>query len=408
MNSSHYREKAELHVAKLCRDIRERCVGSAGNREATDYAAGVMKDCGFQVDRPVFNCFDWEDRGSELMVGSERFQVYSSPYTLGGGIKAPLSAAASIAELEQVEAEGRVVLLRGPIAAEQLMPKNFTFYNPEEHQKIYRLLEGRGFKAVLAATSHNEEMAGGLYPFPLIEDGDFTLPSAFMTDREGERLLALGPAHSREALLKINTSRRPSEGCNVIARRGAGASERAVVMAHIDSKRGTPGAIDNATGTTILFLLAEMLAGYTGEMMIELVAVNGEDYYSNPGEMLYLEENRGRFDEIVLGINIDGAGYRAGSAAYSCYGCPAEITAAAQRVFGGGSGIVEGKPWYQGDHGLFLYNNRPALALTSTAMGDLLRIAHTPDDKPELIDYDQVVEVAGAVHDLLIRLSESR
>lgn len=68
-------------------------------------------------------------------------------------------------------------------------------------------------------------------------------------------------------------------------------------MAHIDSKQETPGAIDKASGTTILLLLAEMLAGYNGQMVVELAAVNGEDYYSNPGEMLYLKENQGRFDE---------------------------------------------------------------------------------------------------------------
>jgi hypothetical protein len=38
---------------------------------------------------------------------------------------------------------------------------------------------------------------------------------------------------------------------------------------------------------------------------IEVVAVNGEDYYSNRGEKLYLHANAGRFDEVLLGINVD-------------------------------------------------------------------------------------------------------
>jgi len=33
---------------------------------------------------------------------------------------------------------GWVLLLRGEIAKEQLMPKNFTFYNPDEHKRIIR------------------------------------------------------------------------------------------------------------------------------------------------------------------------------------------------------------------------------------------------------------------------------
>ncbi len=405
MDRLHYRERAERHISKLCLEIGERCVGSPGNKKATDYAAKVMREFGFQVETPGFDCFDWEDRGSELIVGNESFRVLSNPYTSGGEIRAPLSAAATIEELEQVEANGKIVFLYGQIAAEQLMPKNFTFYNPDEHRRINELLENRGFIAVLTATSRNPETAGGVYPFPLIEDGDFNLPGAYMTDSEGERLLAV--SQGEEVFLKIDTERKPSEGCNVIGRRGENQAERVTVMAHIDSKQGTPGAIDNATGTAVLLLLAEMMAGYNGRMMVELAAVNGEDYYSNPGEMLYLEENRDRFDQIILGINIDGVGYRCFSAAYSCYDCPDEVSSAVRKVFDSSS-VVEGEPWYQGDHGLFLYNNRPALAITSTAIQDLLDIAHTPDDKPEIIDYDQVVEVARTVYELLIRLSGRR
>jgi len=403
VGKGYYCEKAERHIAKLCLEIGERCVGSSGNRKATTYAAAVMRDLGFYVETPGFGCFDWQDRGSALVVGGESFRVLSNPYTLGGEIKAPLSPAASVEELEQVAAKGRIAFLHGQIAAEQLMPKNFTFYNPAEHRRINKLLESRGFKAVIAATSYNPEAAGGIYPFPLIEDGDFNLPGVYMTESEGERFLGL--YQEEKVFLKIDTERKPSAGCNVIGRRGEKPSQRIVVMAHIDSKKGTTGAIDNATGTAVLLVLAEMLAGYNGRMVVELAAVNGEDYYSNPGEMLYLEENRGRFDEIILGINIDGAGYCGGSAAYSCYECPEEIKTAARKVFDK-NGLVEGEPWYQGDHGLFLYNNRPALAITSTALEDLLNIAHTPDDKPEIIDYDQIVEVAGTVYELLINISE--
>ena len=51
---------------------------------------------------------------------------------------------------------------------------------------------------------------------------------------------------------------------------------------------GTPGALDNASGTTVLLLLAELLADYRGSLGVDIVAINGEDYYSAPGEIVYL------------------------------------------------------------------------------------------------------------------------
>ena len=68
------------------------------------------------------------------------------------------------------------------------MPKNFTFYNPERHKEIYRQVENANPCAIIAATSRNPELAGGLYPFPLFEDGDFDIPSVFCTEVIGEEL----------------------------------------------------------------------------------------------------------------------------------------------------------------------------------------------------------------------------
>ena len=106
-----------------------------------------------------------------------------------------------------------------------------------------------------------------------------------------------------------------------------------VVCAHIDAKQGTPGALDNATGVVVLLLLAELLQDYSGKLGLEIVALNGEDYYSAPGEILFLRENAGKFGEIVLAINMDGAGYNQGNTAYSLYDCPRRLPVQYAGVF---------------------------------------------------------------------------
>ncbi len=399
-------DKARMYVQRLCREIPTRRLGSHSNQLATDFFAETVAAFGFQTTCPPFDCMDWRSDGAQLRVNGASFTAAVSPYSLGCHVRGPLLAVATIDELEAVDATSSVLLVRGELTKEPLMPKHFPFYNPSEHQRIIRALEMKKPLAIIAATSRNPELAGALYPFPWIEDGDFDIPSVYMTDDEGARLARY---IGNEIRLDIQAERIPATGCNVIARRGTHATCRVVVCAHIDAKEGTPGALDNATGIVVLLLLAQLLAGYSGDVGVELVALNGEDHYANPGEQQYLQMNAGRFDELILGINLDGVGYCHGNTAYSLYDCPPELVGVIQQVFSAQPTMNEGERWYQGDHSLFLMQQRPALALTSERSSELLStIVHTPQDYPELVDSTKLVASAYALRDLVVQLDQAK
>ena len=250
MDNLHQKSVAYLH--QLCGEITDRSVGSDGNRLATQYFLECISSLGWAVETQEFDAMDWIDGGASLLCVEDNFQVYVSPYSLGCQVEGKLIGISNIAELERANIAGSLVLLHGEIAREQLMPKNFVFYNPEEHQHIISLLEKGDPIAILCATGRNASLAGGVYPFPLIEDGDFDLPSVYMTEEEGERLL---PYAGKSCTLKSTSTRLPGKGCNVVARKGQHSTNRIVITAHIDAKKGTPGAIDNASGVVVLLLL---------------------------------------------------------------------------------------------------------------------------------------------------------
>ena len=404
MTSANLSEKAETYLRRLCLEIPSRRVGSKGNRAATDLFASVVASFGFETESPEFDCLDWTDEGVHLTVDGASFQAFASPYSLGCHVSASLIVASTVEELEATEVANEIILLRGDIAREQLMPKNFPFYNPDRHKRIIQLLETKKPRAIIAATSRDLEMVGSMYPFPLFEDGDFDIPSVYMTEEEGIRLAEYA---GKEVSLESWAQRIPAKGNNVIARKGTNPNRRVVLFAHIDTRIGTPGASDNASGVIVLLLLAELLADYAGNLGVEMVAMNGEDYYSNPGEQQWLRLNAGRFDEIFLGINVDDVGYYKGKVAYSLYDCPSELASSIHRVFSIYEDLVEGEPWYQGDHGLFLMNQRPALAITSELLMELMaEITHTPKDTPEILDPARLVHVAAALRDLLLHLDQ--
>lgn len=60
-------------------------------------------------------------------------------------------------------------------------------YNPDVHWRIVAALEVGRPPAIVAATARNAELAGDAYPVALIEDGDFDIPSVYMTGEEGVR-----------------------------------------------------------------------------------------------------------------------------------------------------------------------------------------------------------------------------
>jgi aminopeptidase YwaD len=396
-------QTAEQYLKRLCVDIPNRRVGSAGNRAATDLFAEIVVSFGFQTECQEFDCIDWAQEGAYLAADSVQFEAFPSPYSLGCQVAAPLAVVSTVEELEAAEVAGAILLMRDELTKEQLMPVNFQFYNPDEHKRIIHLLKTKGPQAIVAATSRNPELAGAVYPFPLFEDGDFDIPSVYMTEEEGRRLAQYAGA---AVSLDSRARRTPATASHVMARKGTDAPRRVVLSAHIDTKMNTPGALDNAAGVVTLLLLAELLQDYEGATGVELVPFNGEDYYASPGELLYLARNQGRLGDIVLAVNLDGLGHRVGSTAYSLYGCPDQTTAAIRRTFSAYASMTEGEPWYQGDHSMFLQNGVPALAITSgDLMGIETAVAHTPQDRPELVDCARLVHTALALRDLLADLS---
>jgi len=255
MTNSSLKTNAENYMKYLCMHIPTRRVGSRGNRDANEFLAETFESFGFDIERQPFECIDWTQGAASLFLNGEQFQAQVGPFTLGCQAQAPLVVVSTVEELEAADVQDKILLLRGEIAREQLMPKNFPFYNPDEHKRIVSLLETKRQVAVLTATGRNSAMAGALYPFPMIEDGDFDIPSAYMTEEEGARLAS----HADElAALVIEAERRPSSGFNLSARKGR-FDRRLVFSAHIDAKDNTPGALDNAAGVVVLLILAELL-----------------------------------------------------------------------------------------------------------------------------------------------------
>lgn len=407
---SNLRTRAEHYLRTLVHDIGARPVGSAANTHATDLIFHALQTLDWRVDRIEFPCLDWQDCGSQLELGGRQYAISTGPFSPAISVEAPVAVAATgteLAELSDAGCSGSILLLHGAVAVEQLFPKNYPFFQVPEHQEIYRLIEACKPCAVLTATGRNQALTGAMYPFPMIEDGDFAIASAFMTAEEGALLadaIASGTS-APVATLQIDSQRRDTTGANVIARNDAwpavdrGADSRTIVFtAHIDTKPGTPGALDNAAGVVVLLLLAEQLAERSPRRRIELALLNGEDHYAAPGQVAYLAHTESGGEQPALAVNIDGVGLVNDSVTFSLYQCPVATADALRTGLAAVDKVIEGPIWYQGDHMLFVQQGVPALALTTADLERLTgEIAHSAADDLSNVDIDMLVSIAQAL-----------
>lgn len=395
---------AARHLEVLCSEIETRRVGSSGNLQATAYAADTLRALGYEVETPSFDCVDWVGGKAVLHLADRDFEVFPSPYSLPCDVAAPLRSAGTLTELQAVDCKDEILMLHGDLAREQIMPKNFPFYNPELHMLIVSLVESKYPAAIVAATNRNPELAGAIYPFPLFEDGDFNIPSVYTNEETGRQLL---PFAGKKTFLYSQAERISSTGCNVIGRLNPDAVSKITICAHIDAKIGTPGALDNAAGVVTLLLIADLLKNYSGSNEIELLAMNGEDYYGANGEKQYLEQNEGRLSRILSFINIDAPGFHTGKTAFSFYNQTEDQISVFRSTLRKFPGIDEGEAWYQGDHTALVMNGVPAIAITSEKFMEIEEnFAHTPKDIPELVDLEKLAETAKAVALIIKQMEE--
>jgi len=385
------------HLEFLVNKIGPRPVGSLNNQRAQAYIADVFRSNKLLVSEPAFDCIDWHGSKVTLTIDSTKINACISPLSVPCDIRTEMILAENISELENKNFENKIVVLSGELSKEALMPKNFVFYNPENHQKIIKFLENKKPSGIVTI-AHDDKAV-----FPIIEDGDFCIPSAYVSKSEGEKIIS----HiNYEAALKIVSERKESQGANVIGLKQGKNKQKIVVCAHFDTKPTTPGAIDNASGTAVLLRIAELMRDKKIDNNLEFVAFNGEDYYSVPGQMQYLNDNV--MENIALVINVDGVGIKNRKIGVAYINIEESRREKFLELHHEYKNIRQIEPWVQGDHSMFTMQGIPALAITSEDIFDLLEsIIHSPEDTFDKVDHNLIEETARFVIDILLQIEKS-
>ncbi len=379
-----------MHLAALVA-IGERPTGSASARRAEAYLESALGEAGCRVERQAFSCTDWRVERGSCRCGATDVLVVANPYSLSCAVRSRSVSAGTMDELAALDMRDRIVVLHGALTATPWMPAEFPFYTDEESRARVRLLDAGSPVAVVMVSPRTD------HAVPVTIDGAFSVPSCTVSAEAGALLLASPGA---VVDLVLETAAEPVEAANVIGRLG-GEGPRLVLMAHLDTKHYTPGALDNATGLAVLLTLADRLAA-DPPCPLEFVAFNGEEHHAAPGEVAYLGAGRLNPGAIALAINLDGIGLGGYPASLALFSCPPALEAAARELLARTPDLVMVDPWPAGDHMIFCMQGVPSMAVSSAAPPDVIEaVLHTPADTLDRVDTALVARTAGAVEALI-------
>ena len=118
-----------------------------------------------------------------------------------------------------------------------------------------------------------------------------------------------------------------------------------------------------------------------------------------------MEGRLGPEGEVLVDLNVDGAGHREGGTSFSPLGLPPGLESALREA-AEAEGLSEGPWWPQGDHSVFAQAGVPAVAFTSTWFLEHMesqRVTHTPEDRPGIVEPRRLAELARALADFVRR-----
>lgn len=353
------------------------------------------------MERQPFSCVAWAAGDVRLSVGGRAIPAVANPFSPSCDLAGRGVLLGTPAELEAADLCGAVAILYGALTQEVVSRLGSPVYLPPAHRALAETLIARQPAAVVTVSP----TLGGL--LPVLEDWELPVPSVTVAAEDALALLGEGAQFQ----LQIAAQRTPAESWNVISR--SAGRPRLVIAAHYDTKHGTPGAVDNASGVAVLLTLARRLAAQ-GVPGLEFVAFSGEEY--GLGGDTYLQSHGLRtlpfgaepperepstLDGLVAMINIDGVGQTLGTTLLGVLAASPALEQLVLTIAATRPGMVVRDPGPASNHYDFYSHGVPSIVLSSIGLGNLI---HLPRDTPQWVSAAKLGEVIEVAETLVQRL----
>jgi aminopeptidase YwaD len=369
----------------------ERPVGTSGNKKVSNYLQRLMYELNFQTIELPFECSVWQRSKSYL----NETLIHPSPFSRSLRGSFSVKFVSNLADLFSIDTFAGVLIFIDELSKASFMPRNFPFYFPDTHRIIYETLDRISPCGIVAITG--QDPYSGLNPFPIFCDTLLQIPTAFVSSLNKQ-------ISGQKVNIEINSNIYIESAKQLVFRKEGKTEETIVVMAHLDTKYDTRGAIDNASGIVTLYEIAKLISRFDTHFSIEIVPLNGEEHPEVPGQLAYLNYLSSKSKSLKLAINIDGVGHIGSPDVFSFYNFDRKQTSQILCDHN----LIAGETWFSSDHSIFAMRDIPSIAVTSKKMfSTLTKILHTDRDIPNLVDHKKLLKLANTITNICTNFPSS-
>jgi len=382
---SSVRGRLESTVNHLCGAIGPRPPGSEAERRSAGWIAEQLAGLGYE---PVLEEFDCPAHGAEAacLTGlGEDLPIWPTQHSPTGRVTGRLQWLGFGEEHLRGDLAGKIGVL---LADGSLTQRN----------RLMERLESAGLAGAIVAGPYADSVTG-----KAVRPGNAErMLAATVSVRTARRLAG---HFGRQATLEITGDRPTPAGTsqNVVAALPGDGPNTLVVCAHYDTAACSGGALDNASGTALLLELARQLAGRQLQATVLLVATGAEEFGADDACGLGAKD--------LFARRIDGLGHLIG-----CFA----VDAVGDRL-----GVrhlrVAGPAPFRSAVPTFPNVARTDRRMTSCDAGSAYHFGlasvsmideyvhspyfHGPEDTPELLDFDAMVEMLGVCGEIVAALA---
>lgn len=298
-----------LHT--LCDEIGERYTGTEGEKKTAMYLFKRLKNYSLSnVELQEFPIKTWKPLISSLKVYQDNKHDFKSLNIISTGNAG--------AEGELLDLTRDLWLYNNKIHGKIVLIDNLTkppFYDglPLSIQQKASYCKEKGCKGIIIKNAMNQ---GKLLKWMSLNRNDFKkVPCCSISFEDGEKLQRLLKGYKRINVF-LNTKSVKGNGFsqNVIGEIKGNSDEAIIIGAHYDTVINSVGAIDNASGVTVLLEILRILSGLANENNFqkklifvffgsEEVELQGSEYYIN-----HLQKNKQKNIKLMINLDELGAG----------------------------------------------------------------------------------------------------